>query len=322
MNRPTLVSAGMGMAVATGGDIASGVPRDASFLFKSLSGVIAPRNWRRGKKISRLRQIAADSATVCASRSMAHELRACPGMDQSLLTAAAGLRARLEALELVANNVANVSTAGFKADREFYNLFVAAEAEANAAGDLTWMPVVEGSAIDFRQGVLARTGAPLDLALEGPGFFAVAGPQGTLYTRNGSFRRSRDGRLATVEGYAVLGDSKRPIDLPAGEIKVSEDGTVWAAQQAVGRLQLVEFANKGALGKVGHSYFRGAPAPGAAGRTAVAQGQLESANVNPAEAAVRLIEVSRGFEMLTRAVSLVANEMNRRAIEEIPRTGS
>ena len=134
---------------------------------------------------------------------MAVELHLPAAMDHTLLTAAAGMRSRLETLEVIGNNIANANTAGFKADREFSNLFLGLEAQSNAQGEFGWMPVVEGSTIDFRQGVLTPTGAPLDLALSGPGFFAVDGPQGPLYSRNGSFHRSPAGRLETAEGYQV-----------------------------------------------------------------------------------------------------------------------
>ena len=245
-------------------------------------------------------------------------------MDQTLLTAAAGMRSRLETLELISNNIANVDTAGFKADREFYNLFAAAEAEANVWGEVNWMPVVEASVIDFRQGILTRTAAPLDAALEGPGFFVVEGSQGKLYTRNGGFRRSRAGRLETADGsYPVLGDDNRSINLPAGEIKIGEDGTVWTGRQSAGRLQVVEFLSPQALTKVGYSYFQpSVETPRPAARTLVQQGHLEGANVNPAEMAVRLVEVTRQFEMLSRAATVVANDMNRRGVDEIPRSGT
>ena len=246
-----------------------------------------------------------------------------PGrMDTSLLTAAAGMRARLETLELVANNLANAHTAGFKADREFYNLFVSLEAESTALGNLTWMPVVEGSTIDFRQGVLTPTGAPLDVALSGPGFLVVDGPQGPLYTRHGSLRRSPTGRLETTEGFAVRGE-RGVIALPPGEVRVAEDGSIEAAASALDRLQVVEFPPRAALAKVGRNYFRPADESRAApaARTSVRQGFLEGANVNPAEAAVRLVEVTRQFEMLARAATLIGQDMNRRAIEEIPRSG-
>jgi flagellar basal-body rod protein FlgF len=205
-------------------------------------------------------------------------------MDQILLTAAAGMRSRLEALELIGNNIANANTAGFKADREFYNLFLGLDAESGAQGEFRWMPVVEGSAIDFRQGVLTPTGAALDLALSGPGFFVVEGPDGPLFTRNGAFRRSSAGRLETLEGYPLQGERGPLVVLP-GEVKIAEDGAVWVGGAAVGRIRVVEFPAGTPLLKVGRTYFRPAvgaqPAPAAA---AIRQGHLEAANVNPAEA--------------------------------------
>ncbi|HZS50392.1 MAG TPA: flagellar basal-body rod protein FlgF [Bryobacterales bacterium] len=245
-------------------------------------------------------------------------------MNQALLTAAAGLRSRLETLELVGNNIANVDTAGFKAGREFYNLFLGAGAEPGLSGDANWMPVIEGSAIDFRQGALTPTAAALDLALDGPGFFAVEGPQGPLYTRNGNFRRSTSGQLETAEGYAVLGQNGRPVQLPPGNVTISPDGAISAGQQGIGRLQVVDFPNPQSLARAGGNYFRSADSapPLPALRTRIAQGQLEGANVNPAEAAIRLVEVSRQFETLSRAVSLIANEMDRQAIEQIPAAGA
>jgi flagellar basal-body rod protein FlgF len=300
----------------------------AALILLSLGAGVSAKILAIGKKLASRRARARHS--TCISKQLTRRRRwplNCISrhspMDQTLLTAAAGMRSRLETLELISNNIANVDTAGFKADREFYNLFAAAEAEANVWGEVTWMPVVEASATDFRQGVLTRTAAPLDAALEGPGFFAVEGSASTLYTRNGGFRRSRAGRLETADGYAVLGDNNRPLDLPAGEIKIGEDGTVWAGRQNAGRLQVVEFSSPQALNKVGYSYFQpsgGTPQPAA--RTLVQQGHLEGANVNPAEMAVRLVEVTRQFEMLSRAVTVVANDMNRRGVDEIPRSGT
>src|SRR2546429_990989 len=107
-------------------------------------------------------------------------------MDPMTATAASGLRARMESLDLLANNVANASTGGYKADREFYSLYVAPEAADN--NPLSTMPVIERPWVDHSQGTLHSIGNPLDLALSGRGFFAVNGPNGPLYTRNGNFR--------------------------------------------------------------------------------------------------------------------------------------
>src|SRR5690348_16225903 len=111
-------------------------------------------------------------------------------MDPLSAIAASGLRARMESLDLLADNVANAATGGYKADREFYTLYTAPEAE-----DSNTMPLIEKPWIDLSQGLVHETGNPLDLALSGKGFFAVDGPSGPLYTRNGSFQLAADGRL-------------------------------------------------------------------------------------------------------------------------------
>ena len=118
-------------------------------------------------------------------------------MDQALLTVAAGMRARMETLEVLGNNIANAPTSGYKADREFYRLFSTAEARLDMGlGERPWMPVVGGSVIDFGQGPLIQTEGPLDVALSGPGFLVVQSPNGDLYTRSGSLQRSSTGVLS------------------------------------------------------------------------------------------------------------------------------
>src|SRR5205085_11375182 len=100
-------------------------------------------------------------------------------MDPLTAVAASGLRARMESLELLANNVANAATGGYKADREFYGLYTAAESDATST-----MPLIERPWTDMSQGIIHTTGNPLDVSLSGNGFFAVNGPSGRLYTRN------------------------------------------------------------------------------------------------------------------------------------------
>src|SRR6476620_7268767 len=103
-------------------------------------------------------------------------------MDRLSAMAASGLRSRMESLDLLANNIANASTSGFKADREFYNLYMAAEQEGGDSAPSV-QPVIEKHWTDFSQGALTATANPLDVALSGPGFFGVAGPSGAMYTR-------------------------------------------------------------------------------------------------------------------------------------------
>jgi len=244
-------------------------------------------------------------------------------MDSLTATAASGLRSRMESLELLANNVANAATGGYKADREFYGLYVAPEAQDS--DPMATMPVIERPWIDLSQGVLHATGNPLDVALSGAGFFTVAGPNGPLYTRNGSFRLSPDGKLVTAEGYAVQGAGPGNLMLQSARpVEISADGNIQQDGKAAGQLAIVNFPASAGLAKQGSNYFRTtnpslqpSPAPG----TSVEQGKLEASNTGTAEAAVRLVSVMRQFEMLQKAVSLGA-EMNQRAIQEVAKVGS
>jgi flagellar basal-body rod protein FlgF len=242
-------------------------------------------------------------------------------MDPLTAVAASGLRSRMESLEMLANNVANASTGGYKSDREFYSLYVAPEAASDAP---TTMPLVERPWTDFSQGVLTATGNPLDVAISGSGFFAVNSPSGALYTRNGNFSLAKDGRLVTADGYAVRAEGGGSLTLSgSGWVEIAADGTVRQDNSVAGRLEIRDFP-AGSLTKRGNNYFRPAdPAvqPASPGAASVVQGQLEASNAGTAESAVRLINVMRQFEMLEKAVSL-GLEMNQHAIQDVAKVGS
>lgn len=239
-------------------------------------------------------------------------------MDPMTAIAASGLRARMESLDLLANNIANASTGGYKADREFYNLYVAPEAAGNDS--LSTMPVIERPWVDHAQGVLHSTGNPLDVALSGQGFFAVNGPSGPLYTRNGNFRLAADGRLTSSDGYPVRDSRGAPLTLQATRpVEISNDGTVTQDGVVTGQLEIADFTSTAGLSKQGSNYFRvndPAMRTTAPSGTSVEQGHLEGSNSGTAESSVRLVNVMRQFEMLQKAVSL-ATEMNKKAIEEV-----
>jgi flagellar basal-body rod protein FlgF len=239
-------------------------------------------------------------------------------MEPITAIAASGLRARMESLDLLANNIANASTGGYKADREFYSLYVAPEAAGN--GLTSTMPLIERPWVDHAQGVLHATGNPLDVALSGKGFFAVNGPSGPLYTRNGSFRLAADGKLTSADGYPVRDSLGAPVTLQSARaVDISSDGTITQDGVATGKLEIVDFTSTADLSKQGSNYFRVAdPAlrSAAPSGTSVEQGHLEAANTGTAEAAIRLVSVMRQFEMLQKAVSL-GSEMDKRAIEEV-----
>jgi flagellar basal body rod protein FlgG len=222
---------------------------------------------------------------------------------------------------MLANNLANADTGGYKADREFYGLYASAEAEAGAdtEGALpTTSPWIRRPWTDFSQGVMRATSNQTDFGLSGKGFFSVAGPDGPLYTRDGAFRISPAGTLQTQDGYNVSVNGGKPLQLDAtAAFQVNGDGTVLQSGQPVGRLDIVDFDDRSALAKRGDNYFvNSGAAPKPSADTQVLQGKLETSNVGPAEGAVRLVSVLRQFETLQKAISIGA-DMNRRAVEEV-----
>ncbi len=246
-------------------------------------------------------------------------------MDPLTSTAAAGMRARLEALDLTANNLANAATAGFKADREVYSIYLGEDSlEAALAGTgaaQVYAPVLERHRTDPRQGVLLETSNPADLALSGSGYFLVEGPEGYMLTRAGRLQVASDGRLVTPEGreFVTVEASRIRAD-PAQPVEVDRDGTVRQNGVPLGRLRLVEASLDETSKKEGLYFLLDrAAVPGLQpAQATVFQGRVESSNVSAAETGVRLVQILRQFEALQRALQL-GGEMSRRAVEDVAR---
>jgi len=246
-------------------------------------------------------------------------------MDPLTTAAASGLQARLDSLDMLANNLANASTSGFKADREFYSTYLSPDLALEADPTVGESPVVEKNWTDFSQGTLLPTGNSTDLALSGPGFFAVNGPNGTLYTRNGGLRISPKGVLVTAEGYPVRLTGNQTLQMQSADaIEVAPDGEMSQSGAALGQLELATFNDPSQLTKLPNGYFE-TPGPSVAPTPAttvqVAQGKLESSNTGSAETSVRMISLLRHFELLQHAIK-IGTEMNRQAIEEVAKVGS
>ncbi|MBV8071934.1 MAG: flagellar hook basal-body protein [Acidobacteriaceae bacterium] len=246
-------------------------------------------------------------------------------MDPLTAAAATGLESRMEAMDMLANNLANASTSGFKADREFYSTYLSPEIATTLDPAVGPAPVVQRQWTDFAQGTLLETGNSTDLALSGPGFFSVNGPKGPLYTRSGSFLISPQGALTTAEGYPVRMLGGQSLQLQPGvPIQVGADGTIAQNGNPVGQLELVNFIDPSQLSKASGPYFQTTDAsvtPSPAAGAQVFQGKVEASNSAPAEAAARMISLLRNFEMLQKAVK-IGTDMNRQAIEEVARVGS
>jgi len=220
------------------------------------------------------------------------------------------MRARMESLDMLANNIANSGTVGFKSDKEFYSLY---EQE---------LPMIQQQWIDFSQGMLTPTGNALDLSLSGQGFFALNSPKGTIYTRTGQFQISKSNQLQTAEGY-TLRDTKNnglPITVdPTQPIDIAKDGTVQQNGQTIAQIELGSVENPAqAMAKMGGAYFismpmgKQIPVPD----TEIHQGALEQSNVPVADAAVRLVSIMRQFEMLQKALTVGA-DMDKQAVEQV-----
>ena len=257
-------------------------------------------------------------------------------MDSGYYAACAGLAAQTQALELVAHNLANLATTGYRGQQTTFRSLLAGHASGSGlagyglAGSgaasrnslniaVNNFGVLSGSRLDLTSGSLAPTGNPLDVAVAGSGFFAVQSAQGILYTRDGSFHLTPAGQLVTGQGNGVLGE-QGAVTLPSGNIAISSDGTISVEGTVVDKLRLAEFppgTNLTAMGKA--TYAAPAGSAVAAADSSVRQGMLEGSNVSATEAVVQLITVQRNTEMLARALSALDGQLNQIAVQDLPK---
>lgn len=242
-------------------------------------------------------------------------------MESGYYAALAGLLARTQALDVTANNIANADTAGYKAQREFYT---ALTASSNAAGlsplnrAINDFGVLGGTGLDLAQGTIERTGNPLDLAIQGKGFFTVQTARGIRYTRDGGFQLSPKGQLLSSEGDPVLDAKGKPIKLPSGPVDISADGAISSRGAIVAQIQLVDFPPGAKLTPEGNSYFTAPNAAAAPSKTAtLQQGALERANISPIEGMIGLVEIQRNAELLQKALTSFDSDFNQIAVTEL-----
>lgn len=222
-------------------------------------------------------------------------------------------------LDIVANNVANADTAGFKVESLMFR--TEADNKAGTRDGPRGVKFVLDDAVarDFGQGKLTETGGTFDLAIEGDGFFTVQTAEGERYTRDGRFTMAADGRLTTQAGAAVQGEGGDIVIDPAlGPVSISADGIVSQAGQRLGRISVVRFDDMAGLTKGGDNLYANTSNLGAqaAPDAVVRQGMLETSNVNPIIQVTKLIEVSRAYESITRMMEQTA-ELSRRSVERM-----
>jgi flagellar basal-body rod protein FlgF len=243
-------------------------------------------------------------------------------MDSGFYSAFTGLAARMQSLDLLANNLANVNTAGYKSQKEFYRAFTAsltnrAITPVNQA--INDFGLMGGARVDLSAGSLQSTGNDTDLALDGAGFFVVDTKAGTRYTRNGNFSLNTLRQLVDAQGNLVQGQGG-PIQLPSGNATITTDGTVSVDGAVVAQLKTVDFAPGTQLVPEGNTdLVAPADAQTIPAEGLVRQRMLEGSNSDPITSAVALIDLQRNAEMMQRALTIFNTDFNQTAVQELPR---
>jgi len=244
-------------------------------------------------------------------------------VDSGYYAAMAGLEARSQALDVAAANLANAHTTGYRAEREYFRavLMGSAGTDSQVGEAINQYGLLGGDRLSQAQGAMEPTGNPLDLAIEGRGYFQIQTANGNRFTRDGSFHRSQQGALVTSANEPVLSESGQTILVPPGEISVGTNGVVSVAGGAVATVGVFSFPSDVELTAEGVNRYA-APAGTKAtlsGSAVVHQGALEGANQDVVTGTVELIAMQRQAEMMQRALTLFHSEFNKFASEDLPR---
>jgi flagellar basal body rod protein FlgG len=243
-------------------------------------------------------------------------------MDPGYYVAAGSLKARSFQLEVVANNLANAATVGYKPDRPFFAVFNKAAGSARRlplSGSLNDGVVFGETGVVTEQGNLRATGRSLDLAIQGNAFLLVRTTGGDRVTRDGRLQLGTDGQLQAMDGNPLLGKNGQPItvDPKNGNVSITADGTVSQKDQTLGQLDLKAYENPGALKRTGALRFDPTGATEAPVKGTIAQGHLEQSAVDTASTMVEMIRLNRLFEMSMKVASTLSNDLDSRSINDV-----
>jgi flagellar basal-body rod protein FlgF len=235
-------------------------------------------------------------------------------MENALLVGLSAQLALRRSMDVVANNVANVSTAAYKRENPLFEAVLAGIESGDRTAGVSEVAFVRdfGLMRDLNPGPLQQTGGPLDLAIDGSAYFAVRTPSGERYTRDGHFKMDTTGRLVTMAGDPVMGEGGE-IVLPANatDIRIAADGTVSSGQGQAGKVRLVAFQNERLLKKEGSNLYAADEAPAAASGARLAQGMLERSNVEGVVEITRMIEIMRAYQSVSEAMSQTEDALKR-----------
>lgn len=223
-------------------------------------------------------------------------------MINGIFSTYSGKSAASRRLELAANNIANSLTPGFKVSRLIYNGSTLQNPVDSNQIDQTYVNFND-SYVHFSDGSLVETGNPLDLALEGNGFFVISTPNGNMYTRNGQFTLSNDKKLVTMEGSTVIGDGGSDITIDGKDVKIEADGSVYVDGNRIDRIKVVEFAQLKDLRNYGKNLFMNVgatttetPATG----FSIKQASYEASNVDIMKEMIELINATRAYDAYSK----------------------
>lgn len=259
-------------------------------------------------------------------------------MIKGLYTGATGMMMEMVRHDIISNNLANINTAGYKRDvaihKDFSKMFLQRLNDPpfqisdkfqlfkeQPIGNLGTGVITDAVCVDFSNGDFSKTDSPLDLAINGDGFFAIETEKGIRYTRNGNFSLNSEGELSTPDGFRVLGQNG-PIRITGNNVAIGEDGVVNVDSKVVEQIQLVDFEDRRVLRKIGENLFV-APydAPVLAGVGKIIQGGLEKANVDLAGEMVKMITALRAYEINQKAIQS-QDSMLDQAINQVGRTNA
>ncbi|ACG77330.1 flagellar basal-body rod protein FlgF [Phenylobacterium zucineum HLK1] len=241
-------------------------------------------------------------------------------MDNALYVGLSQQMVLRREMEIIANNIANLDTTGFKVESLMQKTDARAPAMTLGGPKPVKFVTADGVARDFGQGALRRTDGELDFAIEGQGFFRLQGPDGERFTRDGRFRTDEIGRLVAQNGSPVMdeGGGEIVIDPEKGQVSVSADGVVSQGAERIGKIGMFTFETLAALEKTGDNQYRNTanllPQPAAEAR--LRQGMLEGSNVQAILEITRMVEVSRAYERTNRMIDSEA-DLSRRSVERL-----
>jgi len=244
-------------------------------------------------------------------------------MDSGYYAAMTGLVARTQALDTAASNLANAQTPGYRAEREYFrSVLLGPDAENSQLGrTVNNYGLLGGDTLNMGQGTLQQTGNPLDLAVEGEGFFQVQTANGLRYTRDGSFHRTQTGQLVTTAGEPVLSSTGKVIPIPPGEVSVGSGGVISVDGGAVATVGVFTFPAGTQLTPEGANRYvqPEGVVPVLSKNAAVHQGSIESANQDVIQGTLDLIQMQRQAEMMQKALTIFHTEFNKTATEDLPK---